>query len=131
EDHVLGARDPHGARRLEDPLDLPQPVPLEGVVRREAARRIPLPLVHPRTSAALAGEAAVREVIGRIGEDQIDAGGRESGEEVQAVALDDPVEISLSGLFGEEGEEVEMALHPLTIRIWIAYFKRSPVEKSQ
>src|SRR5690606_35657148 len=62
EDHVVGAGNPYRSRRLEDALDLFEPPALEGVILRQAARRIPLPLVHRCPPAALTGEAAVGEI---------------------------------------------------------------------
>ena len=50
---------------------------------------VPLAFIDADHAAGVAGDAAVGEEIGRVGEDQVDAGFGNCGEDFEAVALED------------------------------------------
>ena len=52
-----------------------------------AAGFVPIAFVDGDHFAGVAGDAAVGEEVGRIGEDQVDGGFWDGGEDVEAVAL--------------------------------------------
>ena len=66
-----------------------EPGAVEFVVGIGAAGFVPVAFVDADHAAGMAGDAAVGEEIGRVGEDEVDGGFGELGEEVEAVALVD------------------------------------------
>src|SRR5712692_6853627 len=52
-----------------------------------AAGFVPFAFVDGDHFAGVAGDAAVGEEVGRVGEDEVNGGGGDGGEEVEAVAL--------------------------------------------
>jgi len=88
-DNVGGARDPDGAVGLKDALAGSQPGSVELVIEIGTAGFVPFAFVYGDHFAGVAGDAAVGEEVGRVGEDEVDGGRRDLGEEVEAVALVD------------------------------------------
>lgn len=120
-DDVVGAGDPEGAVGFEGALAAFEPGTVEFVVEFGALGFVPLAFVDADHAAGVAGDAAVGEEVGRVGEDGVEAAGGEAGvegvEDFEAVALVEPdaggvvavgeVE-GLEGVFveGEVGERV-------------------------
>jgi hypothetical protein len=50
---------------------------------------VPLAFIDADHAAGVAGDAIVGEEVGRVGEDEVDAGFGDGGEDVEAVALED------------------------------------------
>src|SRR5579864_6427554 len=50
---------------------------------------VPLAFIDADHAAGVAGDAVVGEEVGRVGEDEVDAGWGDGGEDVEAVALED------------------------------------------
>src|ERR1700746_2923957 len=50
---------------------------------------VPLAFIDADHAAGVAGDAVVGEEVGRVGEDEVDAGCGDGGEDVEAVALED------------------------------------------
>lgn len=90
-DDVLCARDPDGPGRLENATAGRKPTAMELVIGTQAGGGIPLSFVDRHPAARLAGGAAVGQVVGRVGKDQVDRACRNPIEQLQAVALDEPV----------------------------------------
>ena len=88
-DDVAGAADPDGAIGLEDALAGGEPGAIEFMVRVGAAGTVPFAFVDADHAAGVAGDAVVGEEVRRIGEDEVDGIGRERGENVEAIALED------------------------------------------
>ena len=104
-DDVGGAGDPDGAVGLEDALAGGQPGGVEGVIGVRAAGFVPVPFVDADHFAGVAGDAAVGEEVGRVGEDEVDGGFGDEGEEVEAVALKN-LEVMLGVLKGRSRKGV-------------------------
>src|SRR5882724_11418093 len=88
-DDVGGAGDPDGAVGLEDALRGGEPGAVEFVIGVWAAGFVPIAFVDRDHFAGVAGDAAVGEEVGRVGEDEVDGGFGDFGEEVEAVAVVD------------------------------------------
>ena len=88
-DHVAGAADPDGAIGLENALAGGEPGAIELMVGVSAAGTVPFAFIDADHAAGVAGDAVVREEVGRIGEDEVDGVGGEGGENVEAIALED------------------------------------------
>ena len=86
-DDVGGAGDPDGAVGLEDALASGEPGAVEFVIGVGAAGLVPFAFVDADHAAGVAGDSAVGEEVGRVGEDEVDGGFGDLGEEVEAVAL--------------------------------------------
>ena len=89
---VVGAANPDGAVGLEDALAAHQPFFIEFVVEFRAAGFVPIAFVDFDHFAGMAGDAAVREEVRRVGEDAIEAtgvavAGVDGVEEFEAVAV--------------------------------------------
>ena len=54
-----------------------------------AAGFVPIAFIDGDHFAGVAGDAAVGEEVGRVGEDEVDAGFGDGGEDVEAIALED------------------------------------------
>lgn len=123
EDDVVRAADPHCAVGLEQGLAALEPFGVEFVVEFGAAGFVPRALVHLHHLAGMAGDAAVGEKVGRIGENHVEHAVRVLGAEgvhhLEAVAvveidaagvvaigqlagLDDPRRLGDDGLLGAE-----------------------------
>ena len=93
-DNVVGAADPEGAVGLEDALAAAEPFEVELVVELGAAGFVPGALVHFYHFAGVAGDAAVGEEVGRVGEDAVEAAfgvfDGDGVEEFEAVAVVEP-----------------------------------------
>ena len=92
EDVVVGADHPQGAVRLEGAPRRRQPGLGEAVVGGEVVE--PVPVVVDAVDPAVVGPqqlALELQVVGRIGEDGIDAGLGQAGHDLDAVAGDDAV----------------------------------------
>ena len=88
-DDVGGAGDPEGAVGLEDALAGGEPGAVEFMVGVGAAGFVPFAFVDADHASGVAGDAAVGEEIGRVGEDEVDGGVGDLGEDFEAVALVD------------------------------------------
>ena len=64
-----------------------QPGAVEFVICVGALRAVPGAFVDADHFAGVAGDAAVGEEVGRVGEDEVDAVGGHGGEDLEAVAL--------------------------------------------
>ena len=62
---------------------------IELMVGVGAAGDVPLAFIDADHAAGVAGDAVVGEEVGRVGEDEVDAGWGDGGEDVEAVALED------------------------------------------
>ena len=91
EDDVMGAGDPEGAVGLEDALAASEPFGVELVVPFPAAGLVPIALVDADHLAGVAGDAAVGEEIGRVGENHVEAAlgitGGDGVEDFEAVVV--------------------------------------------
>jgi len=98
---VVGAADPDGAVGFEDALAAFEPFAIEFVVEFGAAGFVPIAFVDFYHFAGVAGDAAVGEEIGRVGEDGVEAAfgvfGGDGIEEVEAVALVEADEGRITG----------------------------------
>ena len=88
-DDVAGAADPDGAVGLEDALAGGEPGAVEFMVGVGAAGMVPFAFVDADHAAGVAGDAAVGEEIGRVGEDEVDGVFGNGGEDFEAIALVD------------------------------------------
>jgi len=86
-DDVGGAGDPEGAVGLEDALAGGEPGAVELVIGFGALGFVPGAFVDGDHSPCVAGDAAVGEEVGRVGEDEVDGGFGEESEEFEGVAL--------------------------------------------
>ena len=97
-DDMAGSADPDGAVRFEDALagckpgaielmNFVKPVPYR--VKVSAGQVVPFACIDADHTSSVAGDAVVGEEVGRVGEDEVDAGFRDGGENVEAVALED------------------------------------------
>jgi len=86
-DDVGGAGDPEGAVGFEDALAGGEPGAVEVVIGVRAAGFVPIAFVDGDHFAGMASDAAVGEEIGRVGEDKVDGGLGEEGEEFEGIAL--------------------------------------------
>ena len=86
-DDVGGAGDPEGAVGFEDALAGGEPGAVEFVIGGRALGFVPGAFVDGDHFAGVAGDAAIGEEIGRVGEDEVDGGFGEQGEEFEGVAL--------------------------------------------
>jgi hypothetical protein len=102
-DDVGGAGDPDGAVGLEEALRGGEPGGVEGVVGVGALGDVPGAFVDGDHFAGVAGDAAVGEEVGWVGEDEVDGGGGELGHEGEAVGLVD-AEVVLGVVEGGSGE---------------------------
>ena len=101
-DDVGGAGDPEGAIGFEEALAGGEPGAVEVVVGIGAAGFVPIAFVDGDHFAGVAGDAAVGEEVGRVGEDEVDGGGGKEREEGEAVGLVD-AEVVLGVVEGERG----------------------------
>ena len=97
-DDVGGAGNPEGAVGLQDALASGEPGAIEFVdifnsgpyrAKVGAAGFVPFAFVDADHAAGVAGDAAVGEEIGRVGEDEVDGGFGDFLEDFEAVALVD------------------------------------------
>ena len=88
-DDVGGAGDPEGAVGLEDALAGGEPGAVEFMIGARAAGFVPFAFVDADHASGVAGDAAVGEEIGRVGEDEVDGIVGDLGEDFEAVALED------------------------------------------
>src|SRR5579862_3064991 len=68
-------------------MNFVKPVPYRVKVR--TGQFVPLAFIDADHAAGVAGDAVVGEEVGRVGEDEVDAGWGDGGEDVEAVALED------------------------------------------
>src|SRR5579862_3892427 len=68
-------------------MNFVKPVPYRVKVR--TGQFVPLAFIDADHAAGVAGDAVVGEEVGRVGEDEVDAGCGDGGEDVEAVALED------------------------------------------
>ena len=87
--HVARSGDPDGSVWFQDALAGGEPGAIEFVIDVGAARAIPFAFVHADHLAGVAGDAVVREKIGRVGEDQVHDAFAEAREDVETIALED------------------------------------------
>ena len=93
EDVVVGADHPEGAVRLQHPAAGIEPGAGEIVIGGEAGELVPVVVDGVDLGLVGPGQAAFElQVVGRIGEDQVDRGGRELLQLGNAVALQNRVE---------------------------------------
>lgn len=94
EDDMMRAADPEGAVGFEEGLAAAEPLGVEVVVLGGAAGFVPGALVHLHHPAGVAGDAAVGEEVGRVGEDEVEDALRVAFEQVvhdlEAVAVVEP-----------------------------------------
>jgi len=102
-DDVGGAGDPDGAVRFENALAGCEPLKIKCVVAVGTAGFVPIALVDGDHFAGVAGDAAVGEKVGRVGEDEVDGIFRDGGEDFEAVALVE-AEVVLGVVEGGRGE---------------------------
>ena len=100
---MRGAGNPDGAVGLEDALAGGEPGAVEFVIGIGAAGFVPVAFVDADHAAGVAGDAAVGEEVGRVGEDEVDGGFGDLGEEVEAVSLVD-AEVVLGVVEGGGGK---------------------------
>jgi len=74
-----GAGDPDGAVGFQDALGGSEPGAVEFVIGVWAAGFVPIAFVDGHHFAGVAGDAAVGEEVGRVGEDQVDGIFRDGG----------------------------------------------------
>jgi len=84
---VSGAGDPDGAVGFEDALAGSEPGTIELVIGAGAFGFVPIALVDADHAPGVAGNAAVGEEVGRVGEDEVDGGFGDEGKEFETVAL--------------------------------------------
>ena len=91
EDDVQRAGDPEGTVGLEHALAAAQPFEVERVVQLRPAALVPVALVHFDHPPGVAGDAAVGQEVGRVGEDGVEAAfgilGSDGVEQLEAVAV--------------------------------------------
>src|SRR5690606_2565655 len=87
-DDMTRSRDPDRAVGTEHALAALEPPSIEGVVLLHAAAAVTAALVDPGALSVLAGGAAVRQEVRRVGEDDVDALGLETSQHLQAVAAE-------------------------------------------
>lgn len=88
-DDVGRAGDPDGAVGLEDALAGGEPGGIESMIGIRAAGFVPVAFVDGDHFAGVAGDAAVGEEVGWVGEDEVDGGFGDLREDFEAVALVD------------------------------------------
>ena len=88
-DDVAGAADPNGAVGFQDALAGGKPGAIKLMVRIGSAGAVPIAFVDADHAAGVAGDAVVGEEVRRVGEDEVDTGFRDGGEDFDAVALED------------------------------------------
>jgi len=86
---VGGAGDPDGAVGLEDTLAGGEPGAVEFMIGVGATGFVPVAFVDADHFAGVAGDAAVGEEVGRVGEDEVDGGFGDFFQDFEAVALVD------------------------------------------
>jgi hypothetical protein len=86
-DDVGSAGNPDGAVGLEDALAGGKPGAVEFVIGGWTLGFVPVAFVDGDHFAGVAGDAAVGEEVGRVGEDEVDGGFGDGGEDFQAIAL--------------------------------------------
>jgi len=86
-DDVGGAGNPDGAVGFQDALRGGEPGAVELVIGIGAAGFVPITFVDRNHFAGVAGDAAVGEEVGRVGEYEVDGIFRDGGEDFEAVAL--------------------------------------------
>ena len=86
-DDVGGAADPDGAVGFQDALAGSEPGAVELVIGAGAFGFVPIALVDADHAPGVAGNAAVGEEVGRVGEDEVDGGFGDEGKEFETVAL--------------------------------------------
>ncbi len=104
-DDVGGAGDPEGAVGLQDALAGGEPGAVEFVIGIRAFGFVPVAFVDADHASGVAGDAAVREEIGRVGEDEVDGGFGDFFEDFEAVALED-AEVMFGVVEGGSGKRV-------------------------
>jgi len=102
-DDVGGAGNPEGAVGFEDALAGGEPGAVEFVIGAGAAGFVPFALVDADHAAGVAGDAAVGEEVGRVGEDEVDGIVGDFFENFKAVALED-AEVMFGVVEGGGGE---------------------------
>jgi hypothetical protein len=81
---------------------------------------VPLAFIDADHAAGVAGDAIVGEEVGRVGEDEVDAGFGDGGEDVEAVALEDfDVVLGVVEDGGGEGGELRIRLVARRDAAWI------------
>jgi hypothetical protein len=88
-DDVGSAGNPDGAVGLEDALAGGEPGRVEIMIGVRTAGFVPFAFIDADHFAGVAGDAAVGEEVGRVGEDEVDGILRDGGEDIEAVALVD------------------------------------------
>lgn len=86
-DDVGGAADPDGTVGLENALAGSEPGATEFVINFGVFGFVPSAFVGADHASGLAGDAAVGEEVGRVGEDEVDGGLGNGGEDFEAIAL--------------------------------------------
>src|SRR5580704_18561173 len=86
-DDVRSAGNPDGAVGFEDALAGGEPGGVEFVIGGWALGFVPIAFMDGDHFAGVAGDAAVGEEIGRVGEDEVDGGFGDGGKDFEAVAL--------------------------------------------
>ena len=86
-DDAGGAADPDGAVGFENALAGSEPGAIEFVIDFGAFGFVPGAFVDADHASGVAGDAAVGEEVGRIGEDEVDGGFGDGGEDFEAIAL--------------------------------------------
>jgi hypothetical protein len=102
-DDVGGAGNPDGAVWLEDALAGGEPGAVKLVIGVGTAGFVPIAFVDADHASGVAGDAAVGEEVGRVGEDEVDGGFGDKGKQFEAVALVD-AEVVLGVVEGGSGE---------------------------
>ena len=69
------------------PLSTDSSICLTTVIGVGAAGFVPIAFVDGNHFAGVAGEGAIGEEVGRVGEDEVDGGWREGGKDFEAIAL--------------------------------------------
>ncbi len=86
---VGSAADPDACVGFEDALAGGEPGGVEFMVGAGAAGTVPFAFVDADHASGVAGDATVGEEVGRVGEDEVDGGGGDGGEDLEAVAVKD------------------------------------------
>jgi len=84
---VGGAADSDGAVGFEDALAGSEPGAIEFMIGIRALGFVPIAFVDADHAPGVAGDAAVGEEVGRVGEDEVDGGFGDECEEFEAITL--------------------------------------------
>ena len=106
---VGGARHPDRAVGLQDSAALVKPQEVKRVVADDALRLVPAAFIHAHHTSPDTGDAAIREKIGRIGEDHIHRLIAHPAQQLQRIGLIEPQVAVGTGIVRRSGGTVARA----------------------